>query len=89
MISIFLLTEIRQSSFRLFLETNFLELALRERALQMPLKDRGLSDREYRLYHSSSPHCYLYRDTLTCSCCVVCLCVCCLYYQRVYSNECR
>jgi hypothetical protein len=32
----------------------------------MYLKDRGLGDREYRLYHPSGPRCYLYRDTLTC-----------------------
>jgi hypothetical protein len=54
-----------------FLETNFLEFTLRERVLQMPLKDRGLSDRKYRLYHYSS-HCYLYRDTLAC-CMLVCV----------------
>ena len=54
------------------LEINFLEFTLRERVLQMPLKDRGLSDRECRPCHSSSPHCYLCRDTLAC-CMLVCV----------------
>jgi hypothetical protein len=63
----------------IFLETNFLEFTLRERVLQIRLKDRGLSDRKYRLYHSSSPHCYLCRDTLTC-----CMLVCVVYI----TNEC-
>jgi hypothetical protein len=63
-----------------FLETNFLEFTLRERVLQMPLKDRGLSDRKYRLYHPSSPHCHLYRDTLTC-----CVLVCVVYITNEFT----
>ena len=64
----------------IFLETNFLEFTLRERVLQMRLKDRGLSDRKYRLYHSSSPHCYLCRDTLTC-----CMLVCVVYITNEFT----
>ena len=42
-----------------------------------------VSDHGRRLYHSSSPRCYLYRDALAC-----CVLICVLYmYNRVHSDR--